>query len=49
MARCWGVGGGGGGTKHFFILTLNFKNIAGGGTCPPGLPCSAVPEFRKEF
>ena len=41
------IGGGGGGgaplvtqywgdTKHFFLLTLyNFKNIGGGGTCPP--------------
>ena len=35
---------GGGGTKHFFLLTLyNFKNIGGRGTCPPP-PHSAVPE-----
>ena len=35
-----------GGTKHFFLLILyNFRNIWGGGTCPPGPPSpySAVP------
>ena len=42
------MGGGGGalvrqywrgGIRYFFILTLyNFKNIGGGGTCPPAHP-----------
>ena len=28
--------GRGGGTQHFFLLNLyNFKNIGGGGMCPP--------------
>ena len=36
--------GGGRSAKHFFLLILyNFKNIGGGGMCPP--PHSAVPEL----
>ena len=38
---------GGGGTRHFYLLTLyNFKNIVGGGggARAPRAPYSAVPE-----
>ena len=37
VTKC--LGGGGGGTRHFFFLNLyNFKNIGGGGMCPPCTP-----------
>ena len=43
MTQYWG----GGGTKHFFLLTLyNFKTIGRGGHVPPLPPYSAVPVFR---
>ena len=44
MPQYWG------GTKHFFLLTLyNFKNIWGGGSCPPPPlllrgPCVPLPK-----
>ena len=40
VTQYWGGGGGGGGgTRHFFLLFLyNFRNIGGGGTCPPCPP-----------
>ena len=51
-----GMGGGGGaplvpqywggGTRHFFLLTLfNFKNIGGGGTCPPATSTPRSPSW----
>ena len=42
MTQYWG---GGGDTRHFFLLTLyNFKNIGGGDTRVHRPPCSVVPE-----
>ena len=42
------LGGGGGGTRHLFLLTLdNSKNIRGARA--PGHPCSAVPDVNVLF
>ena len=39
VSQYWG---GGGGTRHLFLLTLyNYKNIGGGGHVSPGPPCGS--------
>ena len=39
------IWGGGGGTRHFFLLSFyNFKNIWGGGHVPPQSRYSTVPD-----